>query len=316
MNEDIVISVKNLKKSYGTHSVLNGLSFNVTRGTIFALLGENGAGKTTIVKILSTLIHANSGRATISGYDTKQDASSVRNIISLTGQYAAVDNLLTGEENLQMMGRLSHLDRKTVEKRVAELLEQFDLVDAAKKPVKSYSGGMRRRVDIAISLLAIPEVIFLDEPTTGLDPRSRRNMWSLIQRLSDNGVTIFLTTQYLEEADQLADKIAILDNGKIVEEGTAEELKRIIGEEKLELTFSGLNALKNAQNLMQGKVNESDCSISVSWTGGSMENLRNLLNTLHENGIEPESLNFRKPTLDDVFIDITSRKGKELTTNE
>lgn len=212
-----------------------------------------------------------------------------------------------------MMGRLNHLDGRTVKRRTAELIEQFDLVDAARKPAKSYSGGMRRRLDIAISLLASPEVIFLDEPTTGLDPRSRRNMWSLIQRLADDGVTIFLTRQYLEEADQLADKIAIIDGGKIVQEGTAEELKRMIGEEKLELTFNGQDALLHAQHLIQGQVDADECSILVSTgsTEGSTESLRQLLNTLHENGIEPESVNFRKPTLDDVFIDMTGRKEKE-----
>ncbi|MBP1968364.1 ABC-2 type transport system ATP-binding protein [Virgibacillus natechei] len=310
---DTVISVKDIQKTYGKQTVLDGLHFEVKRGSIFALLGENGAGKTTTVRILSTLIQADSGSATIAGYDTSREAESVKKMISLTGQYAAVDELLTGEENLMMMGRLNHLNRKAVKERTTELLEQFDLTNAAKKPAKTYSGGMRRRLDIAISLLASPEVIFLDEPTTGLDPRSRRNMWSLIERLSDNGVTIFLTTQYLEEADQLADQIAIIDDGKIVEEGTAEELKRIIGEEKLELTFNELDTYQKAQSLLKGQVNETDRVISV--TAGSTENLRQILNTLHEHGIETESINFRKPTLDDVFMDITNRKRKELSAN-
>ena len=303
-----IISVQNLKKSYGKHIVLDGLNFKVERGSIFALLGENGAGKTTTVRILATLIQADSGIATIAGYNTHREPESVRQQISLTGQYASVDELLTGEENLMMMGRLNHLNRDAVKKRTSELLKQFELVNAAKKSVKTYSGGMRRRLDIAISLLASPQVIFLDEPTTGLDPRSRRNMWNLIQQLSEDGVTIFLTTQYLEEADQLADKIAVIDNGKIVEEGTAEELKRMIGDEKLELTFDDLEVFQLASKLLQAQANEKERSISIQ--NGSPENLRNLLNTLHEHGIEPSSINFRKPTLDDVFIDITSRKRR------
>lgn len=306
--KDSIISVHDLKKSYGKHTVLEGLNFEVECGSIFALLGENGAGKTTTVHILSTLIQADSGTATIAGYDTHRESESVKQKISLTGQYASVDELLTGEENLMMMGRLNHLSRHLVKKRTAELLEQFELTNAAKKQVKTYSGGMRRRLDIAVSLLASPKVIFLDEPTTGLDPRSRKNMWNLIQQLARNGVTIFLTTQYLEEADQLADKIAVIDNGKIVEEGTAEELKRMIGEEKLELTFSDLSAFQNAQQLLQGQVNENERRISIHT--GSTESLRQLLNTLHEHGIEPSSATFRKPTLDDVFMDITSRKRK------
>ena len=303
-----IISVQNLKKSYGKHIVLDGLNFKVERGSIFALLGENGAGKTTTVRILATLIQADSGIATIAGYNTHRETESVRQQISLTGQYASVDELLTGEENLMMMGRLNHLNRDAVKKRTSELLKQFELVNAAKKSVKTYSGGMRRRLDIAISLLVSPQVIFLDEPTTGLDPRSRRNMWNLIQQLSEDGVTIFLTTQYLEEADQLADKIAVIDNGKIVQEGTAEELKRMIGDEKLELTFDDLEVFQLASKLLQAQANEKERSISIQ--NGSPENLRNLLNTLHEHGIEPSSINFRKPTLDDVFIDITSRKRR------
>lgn len=307
--KETIISVNNLKKSYGNHSVLDGLTFEVERGTIFALLGENGAGKTTTVRTLSTLISADSGTATIVGFDTQKEAEAVKERISLTGQYATVDELLTGEENLMMMGRLNHLDRHLVEKRTQELLEQFDLLDAAKKPVKTYSGGMRRKLDIAISLLASPEVIFLDEPTTGLDPRSRRNMWNMIQSLTDDGITIFLTTQYLEEADQLADKIAVLGSGKIVEEGTAEELKQIVGDEKLELTFDNHNDFQRAIKIVKGQIDEKERRISV--TTGSTETLRVLLNSLNDEGIEPSNVQFRKPTLDDVFMTITSRKRKE-----
>ncbi|WP_152658221.1 ATP-binding cassette domain-containing protein [Oceanobacillus sp. CFH 90083] len=304
-----VISVKNIKKNYGKKTVLNGIQFEVPKGSIFALLGENGAGKTTMVRILSTLIQADGGVATIGGYDTSRESASVKKLISLTGQYAAVDGLLTGEENLLMMGRLNHLDRQTVKKRTAELLEQFDLKDAAKKRAQSYSGGMRRRLDIAISLIADPKVIFLDEPTTGLDPRSRKNMWRMIQRLAENGVTIFLTTQYLEEADQLADKIAVISGGKIVEEGTAEELKRMVGEEKIEFTFADLPSCQKARDLFGGQMDVNERSVIMT-TEGTPENMRRLLNALHEHGIEPVSFIFRKPTLDDVFMEITSDDKK------
>lgn len=301
-----LISVNELKKNYGKKTVLNGLSFDVDRGSIFALLGENGAGKTTTVRILSTLIHPDGGTATIAGFDCREHAPSIRKMISLTGQYAAVDELLTGEENLQMMGRLNHLDRRTVKARSKELLEQFDLVEAAKQPAKTYSGGMRRRLDIAISLLSTPQIIFLDEPTTGLDPRSRLNMWSLIQGLANSGVTIFLTTQYLEEAERLADKIAVMDGGKIVAEGTADELKRIVGEEKLEIKFSSKTMLQKAQTLLKGHTNETNQSIALT-SDGSMESLRQILNDLHEHGIAADDIHFRKPTLDDVFLHLTNR---------
>ncbi|QQK80826.1 ATP-binding cassette domain-containing protein [Salicibibacter cibi] len=312
---DPVISAKNIKKSYGKKMVLDGIDFEVTKGSIFALLGENGAGKTTMVRILSTLMKADGGIATIGGYDTDRESASVKKMISLTGQYAAVDGLLTGEENLIMMGRLNHLDRKTVKKRTAELLQQFDLQDAAKKRAQSYSGGMRRRLDIAISLIADPEVIFLDEPTTGLDPRSRKNMWHMIQRLAESGVTIFLTTQYLEEADQLADKIAVISGGKIVEEGTAEELKRMVGEEKVAFTFYDLPSCRKARDLLDAQMDVNEMSITVT-TEGSPENMRGLLNTLHEYGTDPASFTFRHPTLDDVFMDITSDDKKGVVVSE
>jgi len=305
-----VISVENIKKSYGKKTVLDGIDFEVTKGSIFALLGENGAGKTTMVRILSTLIQADEGIATIGGYDTCRESASVKKMISLTGQYAAVDGLLTGEENLIMLGRLNHLDRKTVKKRTAELLEQFDLQDAAKKRAQTYSGGMRRRLDIAISLIAEPDVIFLDEPTTGLDPRSRKNMWHMIQRLAEDGVTIFLTTQYLEEADQLADMIAVINGGKIVAEGTAEELKRMVGEEKLSFAFNDLPSCQKARDLLEGQMDVNEMSVTIT-TEGSPENMLGLLNTLHEHGIEPASFTFRKPTLDDVFMEITSDEKKK-----
>ncbi|MFS0674867.1 ABC transporter ATP-binding protein [Ornithinibacillus sp. 179-J 7C1 HS] len=304
---DQIITVKNLRKSYGSQKVLDGINFEVERGQIFALLGENGAGKTTTIRILSTLIRADEGIARIDGLDTYREASDVKKIISLTGQYATVDELLTGEENLQLMARLNHLDRSTVKKRTATLLKQFDLLDAAKKQAKSYSGGMRRRLDIALSLLANPKIIFLDEPTTGLDPRSRLNMWTLIQELAKSGVTIFLTTQYLEEADQLADKIALIHSGKIVVEGTAEELKRMIGEEKLVLQFQSQANLIKAHNILGGQMDRENNSIILS-AKDSTEDLRSTLNTLHEHESMPIDIYFRNPTLEDVFMEITSQK--------
>ncbi|WP_042147190.1 daunorubicin resistance protein DrrA family ABC transporter ATP-binding protein [Paucisalibacillus sp. EB02] len=304
--EQPIISVQNMNKTYGKKNVLNGLSFDINRGTIFALLGENGAGKTTTVRILSTLIKADRGTATIAGHDLYRDANKVRSVISLTGQHASVDELLTGKENLILMGKLQHLNRKAVIARANSLLEQFDLLEAANKPVKTYSGGMRRRLDIAISLLGTPEIIFLDEPTTGLDPRSRMNMWKLISELAKSGVTIFLTTQYLDEADQLADKLAIIHQGRIIEEGTAEELKSLVGEEKIELTFHDQISLDKAQDLLNGQINKQNLSISLS-TDGTASSLRNVLNKLHSNHMEPLSINFRKPTLDDVFLQLTKR---------
>lgn len=298
------ITVKNLQKSYGRKSVLKGLNFEVSSGSIFALLGENGAGKTTAVRILSTLIQADSGTASILGSDVSKDAKAIRSKISLTGQYAAVDELLTGEENLFMMGRLLHLERQVIKARTVELLQQFDLTSAAKKPVNTYSGGMRRKLDIAISLLASPAVIFLDEPTTGLDPRSRNNMWGLIKTLANDGVTIFLTTQYLEEADQLADKIAVIANGHIVAEGTAEQLKAIVGEEMIEISFHSEADWNKANSLLNGQGDINNLTISLH-KGQTTEILRITLNTLHEQGITPSAINYRRPTLDDVFMEMT-----------
>jgi len=304
-----IISVRNLKKSYGQQTVLDGLNFDVQKGTIFALLGENGAGKTTTVRILSTLMQQDEGKITIAGFNAVDDPLAVRNIISVTGQYAAVDDLLTGKENLEMMARLYHLNKKSAKYRISELLEQFDLVNAANKSAKTYSGGMRRKLDIAISLLKTPEVIFLDEPTTGLDPRSRRNMWTMIKELADKGTTIFLTTQYLEEAEQLADRIAVINGGKIVADGTAAELKQLIGEEKIILNFSGKAEYHHSLVLIEAIGNEDNLSIEVA-ADGNPETLRQLLNKLKKHGIVPQKVNFREPNLDDVFMQITGRMEK------
>ncbi|ALS29084.1 daunorubicin resistance protein DrrA family ABC transporter ATP-binding protein [Paenibacillus sp. 32O-W] len=309
---EVMISVRELRKAYGDRTVLDGLSFEVECGTIFALLGENGAGKTTTVRILSTLIQPDAGKATIAGHDCIKNAAAIRKIISLTGQYTAVDEQLTGEENLRMMGRLSRLDRHTIKKRTAELLQQFDLEEAAGRQVKTYSGGMRRRLDIAVSLLASPSIIFLDEPTTGLDPRSRMRLWDTIRQLAQSGTTILLTTQYLEEADKLADRIAVMNGGRIVAEGTAEELKRIVGSEWIELIFRHRDDLAKARALVNGQPDETRNTIAVP-SDGSAESLRRLLNGLHERGIEPASVQLRKPTLDDVFMQMTGRQKEAVS---
>jgi ABC-2 type transport system ATP-binding protein len=237
MEENIAIKINNLTKSFKDLEILKGINFSVKKGTIFALLGPNGAGKTTTVKILSTLISPDSGEILINGFNVVTEADEVRKIIGLTGQYAAIDEYLTGRENLEMMGRLYHLGSRESKLRAQELLVQFDLVDASLRTAKTYSGGMRRRLDLAASLVATPPVIFLDEPTTGLDPRSRISMWKIIEDLKNKGTTILLTTQYLEEADKLADKIAVIDNGVVIATGTANELKNKVGKNRLELNF-------------------------------------------------------------------------------
>ena len=305
MNKPIIV-VDQLKKTYGNKTVLDGLSFHVERSSIFALLGENGAGKTTTVQILSTLIRKDAGVAKIAGFDCEIEKKSVRKIISLTGQFTAVDELLTGAENMYMMARLNHLRVNYAIQQSQDLLKKFDLIEVANRPVKTYSGGLKRRLDIAISLLGSPEIVFLDEPTTGLDPRSRMNMWHLIKDLANNGVTIFLTTQHLEEADQLADKIAVINSGRIVAEGSSSELKRLVGEEKVELYLENesdyLKAMKHIGIGAYAEKNELRISMN---TDGSSEYLRILLNTLYDNGVEPVSVQLLKPTLDDVFMKTT-----------
>ena len=244
-NNDAIV-VKNLKKSYGKNNVLKGVNLTVKRGTMLALLGPNGAGKTTTVRIMSTLLKYDGGTVTVEGFDVAKSPDEVRGVIGLTGQSAAVDEILTGRENLVMMGQLYRLTKRSAIARADELLEQFDLVDAANRSVKTYSGGMRRRLDLAVSLIATPPIIFLDEPTTGLDPRSRIAMWDIINKLKADGKTILLTTQYLDEADQLADNIVVIDGGKVIAEGTAKELKAKVGKDRLELTFANKTQLDSA----------------------------------------------------------------------
>lgn len=309
----VVISAKNLKKSYGKTAVLKGVSLEVKRGTMLALLGPNGAGKTTAVRILSTLLGFDAGSAFVSGHDVQKEADKVREVIGLTGQSAAVDELLTGRENLVMMGRLYRLTKKSAKERADELLEEFDLVDAADRSAKTYSGGMRRRLDLAVSLIATPPVIFLDEPTTGLDPRSRIAMWEIIEKLKADGATILLTTQYLEEADQLADNIIVIDGGKVIAEGTPKQLKAKLGNDRLELTF-GTNKSFDAAKKVLGVVaqdadaDEKTVSIVLKDTNNDV---RGVLNQLENEKLIFTSMAVHKPSLDDVFLSLTGKQTKQ-----
>lgn len=309
----MAILAKDLRKSFGKTEVLKGVSLSVERGTMLALLGPNGAGKTTTVRILSTLLNGDGGSVTINGLDVARQADEVRGVIGLTGQYAAVDEYLTGRENLLMMGRLYRLSKADTKRRAEELLEQFDLVEAANRVVKTYSGGMRRRLDLAISLIATPPIIFLDEPTTGLDPRSRLAMWEVIRGLMKSGATILLTTQYLEEADQLADRIAVIDHGTVIAEGTADELKAKVGKERLEFMISEKSDFAKAQAAVKGeakKVDEERRTISVSSDGG-VGILKDALASLEKADVIIESLSLHKPTLDDVFLELTGKPAEE-----
>ncbi|WP_329124649.1 ATP-binding cassette domain-containing protein [Streptomyces sp. NBC_01353] len=302
------ISAIGLRKSYGDKVVLDGIDLRIPEGTIFALLGPNGAGKTTTVEILSTLITADAGQAHIAGHDVTTDADSVRRQIGVTGQFAAVDGLLTAEENLLLMADLHHLGRSEGRRRAADLLERFELTEAARNNVATFSGGMRRKLDLAMTLVGRPRIIFLDEPTTGLDPRSRRVMWELIRNLvTEQGVTILLTTQYLEEADHLADRIAVLDHGKLVAEGTAQELKGLIPGGHVRVQFAEESHLATAAALF-GVATRDDESLTLQIpSDGSIANLRAVLDALENTGVQAESLTVHTPDLDDVFLTLTGR---------
>lgn len=305
-----VIEVKDLFKSYGKIEVLKGIDLRIERGTMLALLGPNGAGKTTTVRILSTLLSFDSGTATVEGYDVVEDAAQVRGMIGLTGQSAAVDELLTGRENLIMMGRLYRLTSGSAKARAQELLEEFDLVKAADRPAKTYSGGMRRRLDLAVSLIAVPPVIFLDEPTTGLDPRSRLAMWDIIKKLIAGGTTILLTTQYLEEADQLADRIVVIDDGRVIAEGTPSELKSKVGNDRLEVTLKDESALAQAKKALGSTVidtNDKEFSATVIIKDTDTD-VRQALDTLAKAEIRVLSMTIHKPTLDDAFLSLTGKQ--------
>lgn len=305
------IAVTGLRKSFGDHVVLDGIDLTVPPGTVFSLLGANGAGKTTTVNILTTLIGADAGEIRVAGHDLAREPDAVRAAIGVTGQFSAVDNLLTGRENLLMMADLHHLTRGDGRRRADRLLEQFDLVDAAGKPVSTYSGGMRRRLDLAMTLVGSPRVIFLDEPTTGLDPRSRRGLWQIVRDLVATGVAIFLTTQYLEEADELADRIAVLDHGRLVAEGTADELKRRIPGSYVRLRFADPRGLAAAERVL-GRVSRDSDALSLRVPGdGSLRTLKTLIDRLDERAVEVEELSVHTPDLDDVFLALTGNPHNE-----
>ncbi|MGW6708252.1 ATP-binding cassette domain-containing protein [Streptomyces sp. NPDC054956] len=308
------ISAIGLRKSYGDKVVLDGIDLRIPEGTIFALLGPNGAGKTTTVEILSTLIAADGGEVRIAGHDVVTEADAVRRRIGVTGQFAAVDGLLTAEENLLLMADLHHLGKREGRRRAADLLERFELTEVGRKNVSAFSGGMRRKLDLAMTLVGSPRIIFLDEPTTGLDPRSRRVMWELIRDLVRQGVTILLTTQYLEEADQLADRIAVLDQGKLVAEGTAAELKRRIPGGHVRLQFADETQLLAADELFTVATRDDESLALQIPSDGSLVNLRAVLDVLDGSGVQAESLTVHTPDLDDVFLALTGRQNTPTAT--
>ncbi|MEU7227623.1 ATP-binding cassette domain-containing protein [Streptomyces chrestomyceticus] len=309
------IAATGLRKSYGDKLVLDGIDLNIAEGTVFALLGPNGAGKTTTVEILSTLIDADAGDAWVAGRHLTRAADAVRSAIGVTGQFSAVDNLLTAEENLLLMADLHHLDRREGKRRAKDLLRRFDLSEVAGKTAATFSGGMRRKLDLAMTLVGEPRIIFLDEPTTGLDPRSRRTMWEIIRNLvADEGVTIFLTTQYLEEADQLADRIAVLDHGKLIAEGTADELKQRIPGGHIRVRFADALALDTAAGLF-GLATRDEEALTLQIPGdSSVTTLRAVLDTLETTAVRAESLTVHTPDLDDVFLTLTGQPRPAGTT--
>lgn len=317
MKSETAISAQGLTKSFGTIKALDGVTLSVPLGTVMALLGPNGAGKTTLVRILTTLMRPDAGHATVAGYNVERDASSVRKVIGLAGQYTSVDDNLTGRENIEMTGRLYHLNKATVRRRASRLLELFGLTDAADRRVKTYSGGMRRRLDLAASLVARPPILLLDEPTTGLDPRSRLELWNIIKRLVKKGITVLLTTQYLEEADYLANSIAVLDRGRIIKEGTSQELKNCCGGDilvQLQLADNTQTALaiELLNTIGNGKIKYSDETgqITLPITGGTRQ-LPEIVRRLDGQNIVLADISLRQPTLDDVFLNLTGHSAEE-----
>jgi ABC-2 type transport system ATP-binding protein len=307
------ISVRGLRKSYGDQVVLDGLDLEVAAGSVVALLGPNGAGKTTTVNILSTLVPADGGSVRVAGHDPARDPDAVRATIGVTGQFSAVDGLLTGEENLVLMADLHHLPRSEGRRRARDLLERFDLVEAAPRPAATYSGGMRRRLDLAMGLLGRPRVLFLDEPTTGLDPRSRRAIWEMIRELVATGVTVLLTTQYLEEADQLADRIAVLDHGRIVAAGTADELKSLVPGGHVRLTFPDAAGYAAAARVLAGAVRDDAAQALQVAAGGTVHEIRDLLDQLDRLDVRADRLTVHTPDLDDVFLALTGRPAEAIS---
>jgi ABC-2 type transport system ATP-binding protein len=305
------IRVSGLGKSFGDKLVLDGIDLEVAEGTIFALLGPNGAGKTTTVHILTTLIGADAGEVAVGGQDVAADPDAVRAVIGVTGQLTAVDNLLTGEENLLLMADLHHRGRDQGRRRAAGLLERFDLAEVARNPAATYSGGMRRKLDLAMGLIGDPRILFLDEPTTGLDPRSRRTMWQLIRDLAAGGVTVFLTTQYLEEADELADRIALLDHGRLVAEGTPDELKRRIPGGHIRLRLVDPGGLEAAASLLEGAVRDDEALTLRVPSDGGVRSLRAVLDRLDRAAVEVSELSIHTPDLDDVFLTLTGQPDND-----
>jgi ABC-2 type transport system ATP-binding protein len=303
------LEVAGLRKSFGDTVALDGIDLRVAAGTVFALLGPNGAGKTTAVHILSTLIEADTGEVRVAGHDPSREPDAVRDVIGVTGQFSAVDTLLTGEENLSLMVRLSHLERAEGERRIAEMLDRFDLVDAARKPAATYSSGMRRRLDLAMTLIGDPRIIFLDEPTTGLDPRSRRTVWRIVRDLVDDGVTILLTTHYLEEADQLADRVAVLDRGRLIAEGSPDELKRLIPGGSIRLEFADARALASAARALPAATRDDEALTLRIPSDGRADSVHDVLDRLGDDSIEVERVSVQSPELDDVFLALTGEPG-------
>jgi len=303
------IAVSGLRKAYGDKVVLDGIDFDVAAGSVFSMLGPNGAGKTTTVNVLTTLMKADAGTVRVAGYDVVTGTKEVRSVIGVTGQFAAVDELLSGQENLQLMADLKRV--RSADRVVTRLLERFDLAESAQKMVATYSGGMRRKLDLAMTLVGNPRIIFLDEPTTGLDPRSRRTMWEIVRELVADGTTIFLTTQYLEEADQLANRIAVLDQGRLVAQGTPEELKRLVPGTHVRLRFADLSDLDAAARVLAGSTrDDQELTLRVPSDGRS-KSLRDLLDRLDEHTIDAEEFSVHTPDLDDVFLALTGHASTE-----
>ena len=316
-NQAIVVT--DLKKRFGEVVALDGISFSVPTGTVFGLLGPNGAGKTTAIRILTTILTPDEGAATVLGHDVVKDADAVRRIIGLAGQSAAVDGLLTGRENLLMIGRLTHLPREQIRARAAELLERFGLTDAADRPLRTYSGGMRRRLDLAAALVHKPPVLFLDEPTTGLDPHSRSDLWEMIRDLVADGTTVLLTTQYLDEADRLASEIVVVDQGRIIAQGTPQELKAKLGDTVIEMGFEDEETSRRVESLLADSVEsrpEREGTLIRLSSAKGAKVLVEVLRRLDTQGLAPASLAVREPSLDDVFLSITGKHAEPAPEDE